>query len=539
MTEINGKGIYNGVAMGKLYFCEKPESSVKRKHIKDTKKEEERIFSAIEKAGAELDELYSKALPEVGEANAEIFKIHQMMLEDPDYIDSIKNIINSQKVNAEYAVAKTSEIFYQTFSSMEDEYMKARSSDVRDISNRLITILEGTKIKKEKFSEPYIIAADDLTPSETVQLDKEKLLGIVTFGGSPTSHTAILARTMNIPAIIGTGKIDLRYDGETAVLDGSSGTLYITPDENIINDYKKRKKADEEQNRLLEKLKGQKNITKSGREIMLYANIGRPEDTANVIYNDAGGIGLFRSEFLYLESETYPSEDKQFAAYKSVLEKMGSKRVIIRTLDIGADKKTDYFNLPSEENPAMGFRAIRICLKNKDLFKTQLRALLRASVYGRLAIMFPMITSKEEIIKIKEILTEVKNDLEKDGIEYKKDVETGIMIETPAAAVISDILAPEVDFFSIGTNDLIQYTLAADRQNAFIESYYNSHHEAVFRLIRLTAENAHKNGIWVGICGELASDQTLTEDFIKWGIDELSVAPGYILKMREKILKIE
>lgn len=539
MTEINGKGIYNGVAMGKLYFCEKPESSVKRKHIKDTKKEEERIFSAIEKAGAELDELYSKALPEVGEANAEIFKIHQMMLEDPDYIDSIKNIINSQKVNAEYAVAKTSEIFYQTFSSMEDEYMKARSSDVRDISNRLITILEGTKIKKEKFSEPYIIAADDLTPSETVQLDKEKLLGIVTFGGSPTSHTAILARTMNIPAIIGTGKIDLRYDGETAVLDGSSGTLYITPDENIINDYKKRKKADEEQNRLLEKLKGQKNITKSGREIMLYANIGRPEDTANVIYNDAGGIGLFRSEFLYLESETYPSEDKQFAAYKSVLEKMGSKRVIIRTLDIGADKKTDYFNLPSEENPAMGFRAIRICLKNKDLFKTQLRALLRASVYGRLAIMFPMITSKEEIIKIKEILTEVKNDLEKDGIEYKKDVETGIMIETPAAAVISDILAPEVDFFSIGTNDLIQYTLAADRQNAFIESYYNSHHEAVFRLIRLIAENAHKNGIWVGICGELASDQTLTEDFIKWGIDELSVAPGYILKMREKILKIE
>lgn len=539
MTEINGKGIYNGVAMGKLYFCEKPESSVKRKHIKDTKKEEERIFSAIEKAGAELDELYSKALPEVGEANAEIFKIHQMMLEDPDYIDSIKNIINSQKVNAEYAVAKTSEIFYQTFSSMEDEYMKARSSDVRDISNRLITILEGTKIKKEKFSEPYIIAADDLTPSETVQLDKEKLLGIVTFGGSPTSHTAILARTMNIPAIIGTGKIDLRYDGETAVLDGSSGTLYITPGENIINDYKKRKKADEEQNRLLEKLKGQKNITKSGREIMLYANIGRPEDTANVIYNDAGGIGLFRSEFLYLESETYPSEDKQFAAYKSVLEKMGSKRVIIRTLDIGADKKTDYFNLPSEENPAMGFRAIRICLKNKDLFKTQLRALLRASVYGRLAIMFPMITSKEEIIKIKEILTEVKNDLEKDGIEYKKDVETGIMIETPAAAVISDILAPEVDFFSIGTNDLIQYTLAADRQNAFIESYYNSHHEAVFRLIRHTAENAHKNGIWVGICGELASDQTLTEDFIKWGIDELSVAPGYILKMREKILKIE
>lgn len=539
MTEINGKGIYNGVAMGRLYFCEKPESSVKRKHIEDTAEEERRIFSAAEKAKTELDELYSKALPEVGEANAEIFKIHQMMLEDPDYIDSIKNIINSQKVNAEYAVAKTSEIFYQTFSSMEDEYMKARSSDVRDISNRLISILEGAKIKKEKFSEPYIIAADDLTPSETVQLDKEKLLGIVTFGGSPTSHTAILARTMNIPAIIGTGEIDLRYDSETAVLDGSSGTLYITPDENIINDYKKRKKADEEQNRLLEKLKGQKNITKSGREIMLYANIGRPEDTANVIYNDAGGIGLFRSEFLYLESETYPSEDKQFAAYKSVLEKMGSKRVIIRTLDIGADKKTDYFNLPSEENPAMGFRAIRICLKNKDLFKTQLRALLRASVYGRLAIMFPMITSKEEIIRIKELLTEVKNDLEKDGIEYKKDVETGIMIETPAAAVISDILAPEVDFFSIGTNDLVQYTLAADRQNSFIESYYNPHHEAVFRLIRLTAENAHKNGIWVGICGELASDQTLTEDFIKWGIDELSVAPGYILKMREKILSIE
>ena len=539
MTEINGKSVYNAVAMGKLHFHKKKEKSIKRTHINDAESEKQRFFEAVRVAEAELEDLYNKALQEVGEANAEIFKIHQMMLEDGDYQDSIINITTSQMVNAEYAVAKTSDIFSATFENMDDEYMKARGADVIDISNRILKVLCNECEEISNFSEPYIIVADDLTPSETVQLDKDKLLGIVTFNGSPTSHTAILARTMNIPAIINTGRIDERFEGETAIIDGFSGTLYITPDEYTYEEYKRRKAIDDEHNKMLEKLKGRPNITKSGKEILVYANIGRPEDVASVISNDAGGIGLFRSEFLYLEADNYPTEDEQFFAYKSVLEKMGTKRVIIRTLDIGADKKIDYFNLPDEENPAMGYRAIRLCLKNKEMFKTQLRALYRASIYGKLAIMFPMIISKKEVLMIKDLIKEVKNDLDKDGIAYKDDVETGIMIETPAAAIISDILAKEVDFFSLGTNDLTQYTLATDRQNNYIQSYYDPHHEAVLRLIKHTADNAHKNGIWVGICGELASDLSLTETFINYGIDELSVSPSYVLKLREKILSIK
>ena len=539
MTEINGKSVYNAVAMGKLHFHKKKEKSIKRTHINDAESEKQRFFEAVRVAEAELEDLYNKALQEVGEANAEIFKIHQMMLEDGDYQDSIINITTSQMVNAEYAVAKTSDIFSATFENMDDEYMKARGADVIDISNRILKVLCNECEEISNFSEPYIIVADDLTPSETVQLDKDKLLGIVTFNGSPTSHTAILARTMNIPAIINTGRIDERFEGETAIIDGFSGTLYITPDEYTYEEYKRRKAIDDEHNKMLEKLKGRPNITKSGKEILVYANIGRPEDVASVISNDAGGIGLFRSEFLYLEADNYPTEDEQFFAYKSVLEKMGTKRVIIRTLDIGADKKIDYFNLPDEENPAMGYRAIRLCLKNKEMFKTQLRALYRASIYGKLAIMFPMIISKKEVLMIKDLIKDVKNDLDKDGIAYKDDVETGIMIETPAAAIISDILAKEVDFFSLGTNDLTQYTLATDRQNNYIQSYYDPHHEAVLRLIKHTADNAHKNGIWVGICGELASDLSLTETFINYGIDELSVSPSYVLKLREKILSIK
>lgn len=539
MIEINGKSVYNSIAMGKLHFYKREEKLIKRTHIENIDEEIKRFLDALKTAQDELEVLYEKALSEVGEANAEIFKIHQMMLEDEDFKDSVINITSSQMVNIEYAVAKTSDIFSSTFSNMEDEYMKARSADVIDISNRILKILCGECDKKDDFCEPYIIVADDLTPSETVQLDKEKLLGIITFSGSPTSHTAILARTMNIPAIINTGKIDERYEGELAVIDGFSGALYITPDENTIKEYKSRKAAEDEHNKMLEELKGKPNTTKSGKSILLYANIGRPDDVASVISNDAGGIGLFRSEFIYLESNNYPTEDEQFFSYKSVLEKMGTKRVIIRTLDIGADKKIDYFNLPDEENPAMGYRAIRLCLKNKEMFKTQLRALFRASIYGNLAIMFPMIISKKEIIMIKDLVKEVKNDLDRDGIAYKDNVEIGIMIETPAAAIISDILAKEVDFFSLGTNDLTQYTLAADRQNNFIQSYYDSHHEAVLRLIKYVTDSAHKNGIWVGICGELATDMTLTETFLEYGIDELSVPPSYVLKLREVIRNIE
>lgn len=539
MIEINGKSVYNASAMGKLHFYHKKEKSIIRKHTEASENEKSRFLEAIKVAADELEALYKKALSEVGESNAEIFKIHQLMLEDKDFQDNIINIINSQKTNAEYAVAKTSDIFSTMFENMEDDYMRARSTDIKDISNRIIRILSNEAEDIAAFSEPYIIVANDLTPSETVRLDKEKLLGIVIFGGSPTSHTAILARTMNIPAIINAESLDMKYEGETAIIDGYSGTVYITPDENTIEAYKERKKLDEERRKRLEALKGKPNISKSGKSILVYANIGRPEDAVSAVVNDAGGIGLFRSEFLYLESKSFPTEDTQFYAYKSVLEKMGSKRVIIRTLDIGADKKIDYFKLPEEENPALGYRAIRFCLKNKDVFKTQLKALFRASVYGNLAIMLPMITSLNEVLMTKELINYVKKELKNDGIAFKDNIEIGIMIETPAAAIISDILAKEVDFFSLGTNDLTQYILAADRQNDAVQDYYNTHHEAVLRIIEYVADIAHKNGIWIGICGELASDLTLTELFLKYGIDELSVSPSYVLQLREKIINAE
>lgn len=539
MIEINGKSVYNASAMGKLHFYHKKEKSIIRKHTEASENEKSRFLEAIKVAADELEALYKKALSEVGESNAEIFKIHQLMLDDKDFQDNIINIINSQKTNAEYAVAKTSDIFSTMFENMEDDYMRARSTDIKDISNRIIRILSNEAEDIAVFSEPYIIVANDLTPSETVRLDKEKLLGIVIFGGSPTSHTAILARTMNIPAIINAESLDMKYEGETAIIDGYSGTVYITPDENTIEAYKERKKLDEERRKRLEALKGKPNISKSGKSILVYANIGRPEDAVSAVVNDAGGIGLFRSEFLYLESKSFPTEDTQFYAYKSVLEKMGSKRVIIRTLDIGADKKIDYFKLPEEENPALGYRAIRFCLKNKDVFKTQLKALFRASVYGNLAIMLPMITSLNEVLMTKELINYVKKELKNDGIAFKDNIEIGIMIETPAAAIISDILAKEVDFFSLGTNDLTQYILAADRQNGAVQDYYNTHHEAVLRIIEYVADIAHKNGIWIGICGELASDLTLTELFLKYGIDELSVSPSYVLQLREKIINAE
>lgn len=539
MIEINGKSVYNASAMGKLHFYHKKEKSIIRKHTEASENEKSRFLEAIKVAAGELEALYKKALSEVGESNAEIFKIHQLMLEDKDFQDNIINIINSQKTNAEYAVAKTSDIFSTMFENMEDDYMRARSTDIKDISNRIIRILSNEAEDIAAFSEPYIIVANDLTPSETVRLDKEKLLGIVIFGGSLTSHTAILARTMNIPAIINAESLDKKYEGETAIIDGYSGTVYITPDENTIEAYKERKKLDEERRKRLEALKGKPNISKSGKSILVYANIGRTEDAVSAVANDAGGIGLFRSEFLYLESKSFPTEDTQFYAYKSVLEKMGSKRVIIRTLDIGADKKIDYFKLPEEENPALGYRAIRFCLKNKDVFKTQLKALFRASVYGNLAIMLPMITSLNEVLMTKELINYVKKELKNDGIAFKDNIEIGIMIETPAAAIISDILAKEVDFFSLGTNDLTQYILAADRQNGAVQDYYNTHHEAVLRIIEYVADIAHKNGIWIGICGELASDLTLTELFLKYGIDELSVSPSYVLQLREKIINAE
>lgn len=539
MIEINGQSVYNAIAMGKLYFYKKQDTFIKRKHTDNIEKEKKRFFDAVKLAKSQLEDLYNKALLEASDEGAEIFHIHQIMMDDADYQESILNIMCSQMVCAEYAVAKTSDIFSDNFKNMDDEYMQARSIDVIDISDRIIKILSKDEDTMEELSEPYIIVADDLTPSETVQLDKKNLSGIITFSGSVNSHTSILARTMNIPAIINAEQIDERYDGEVAIIDGFSGSLYITPDEYKIKDYKKRKETDDARTKKLEELKGKENITKSGKKISLYANIGRPDETTAVLLNDAEGIGLFRSEFIYLESNNFPTEDEQFFAYKSVLEKMGDKKVIIRTLDIGADKKIDYFNLPKEENPALGYRAIRLCLKDKDIFKTQLRALFRASIYGNLAIMFPMITSEREIHLIKDIINEVKSELSEEGTKYKDKIETGIMIETPAAAIICDILAKEVDFFSIGTNDLTQYTLAIDRQNSSVQNFCDSHHKAILRLIEYISKTARKNNIWVGICGELASDMTLTKTFIDFGIDELSVSPSLVLPLREHILSLD
>lgn len=540
MITISGKSVCAGVAFGSVFVFSREESTIKRRHIESSDEEISRFESARKKAIEELGMLYDKAISEVGEANAMIFQIHQMMLEDLDYIESIKNIITDQLINAETAVGQTCDNFVQMFKAMDDDYMRERSADVKDVSERLIKILSGKDKGGIVASEPVIIIADDLVPSETVQFDKSKILAFVTENGSTNSHTSILARMMNIPAIIGaTGSLKTEFDGKQAVVDGFTGTIYIDPDHDTINKMTQKKKEIEEQTKLLELLKGRKSITKDGQHIDLCANIGNVHDIGSVLKNDAEGIGLFRSEFLYLESKDYPSEDVQFGAYKEVLSKMVNKRVIIRTLDIGADKQVDYFDMPKEENPAMGIRAIRICLQRPDIFKTQLRALYRASVFGRLAIMFPMITSEWEILKVLEIIEEVKKELESEGISYSDNIELGCMIETPAAAVISDVLAKHLDFFSIGTNDLTQYTLAADRQNPNIGDFCDTHHIAVLRLINTVVQNAHKNGTWVGICGELGADLALTDVFLAMGVDELSVTPSTVLPIRKKVIETD
>ena len=539
MVEIKGKSVCKALTMGKLHFYNTDGCAVKRQKIDDTHGETMRFRDACQKAKAELSDLYQKALTEVGEANAQIFQIHMMMLEDEDYHGAISAMILNNRVNAEYAVSYTSDLFIKTFEDTGDEYMMARASDVRDISNRLIAILSGNETCANTLTHPCIIVADDLTPGETVQMDKEKILGFVTFGGSTSSHTAILARSLNIPAIIGTGIIDTDFDGETAILDGINGTLCINPDHVQISNYHIQKEQEETRKELLAELKGKPNETKSGKKIDIFANIGSPSDLASVISNDAGGIGLFRSEFLYLAKNTFPTEDEQFFKYKEVAERMFGKKVIVRTMDIGADKKIDYFNLPAEENPAMGYRAIRICLSNTDVFRPQVRALLRASAYGNISIMLPMICSLREILEAKKIIEAAKAELRAEGTPFNENIEVGIMIETPAAALISDMLAPEVDFFSIGTNDLTQYTLAIDRQNQHLEPFFDPHHPAIIRMIEMTVQNAHKHGKWVGICGELASDTSLTEDFIRFGVDELSVSPPHILNLRKKIRSLD
>lgn len=538
MKTYTGKGVYSAVAIGKISLFKKQDESVSRTRIEDTEAEKNRYDKAREMSSRQLEEIYEKALKEVGEAHTAIFQIHQMMLEDDDYNDSVYNIIDSQAVNAEYAVAVTSDNFAQMFASMEDEYMKARSADVRDISNRIIGNLTGKVSSSNSIEgERMIICADDLAPSETVSLDKEKVLAFVTAHGSSNSHTAILARNMNIPAVIGVGDKFLEEisDGEEAIVDGFTGEIFVNPDNETTERLLNKQQSDYEKKRLLQELKGKENVTKDGTKVNIYANIGGVENIGAVLLNDAGGIGLFRSEFLYLENSDYPTEEQQFSAYRKVLESMAGKKVIIRTLDIGADKQADYFNLKKEENPALGCRAIRICLTRPQIFKTQLRALYRASAFGNLGIMFPMITSVGEVEKILKICDEVKAELKSDGIEFSDKVEIGIMIETPAAAVISDKLAPLVDFFSVGTNDLTQYTLACDRQNPDIEQFVDTHHEAVLRLIEMSAKNAHAHGAWIGICGELAADTSLTEEFLRMGIDELSVSPAFVLKVRDAV----
>ena len=541
MKKFSGKGVYSAVAIGRISVFRKRDVSVTRTHITDAAAELERVEQTKQKATEQLQAIYDKALKEVGETNAQIFEIHMMMLEDEDYNDSIRSIIETQSVNAEYAVAVTADNFSEMFASMEDPYMQARSADVRDISNRLIANLTGTASDVASAGDKMIVCAEDLAPSETVALDKDKVLAFVTAKGSSNSHTAILARNMNIPAVIGAGDEFLSSikDGQTAVVDGYTGEIFLDPDEETIAKYSRKREADEEKKRLLQELKGKENVTLDGRKINIFANISGTDNIGAVLVNDAGGIGLFRSEFLYLENTDFPTEDQQFQAYKRVLESMAGKKVVIRTLDIGADKQVDYFGLKKEENPALGLRAIRICLTRPEIFRTQLRALYRASVFGNLAIMFPMITSVREVERIKSICEEVKQELSREGIEYSDKVELGIMIETPAAAIISDQLAPLVDFFSVGTNDLTQYTLACDRQNPDIEEFIDTHHEAILRLIEMSAENAHKNGAWIGICGELAADTTLTERFLRMGIDELSVSAPFVLKVRDAVRKLD
>ncbi len=535
MQIFEGKSVFGGIAIGKIHVYKKDEKQVKRRKIEDEEAEVSRYQSARDEAMSQLQELYDKALREIGEANAAIFEVHQMMLEDDDYNESVENIIRTEHVNAEYAVAATGDNFAGMFAAMDDDYMRGRAADVKDISERVIGILNGASEAAVAADEPVIIVADDLAPSETVQMDKSKVLSFVTVHGSLNSHTAILARTMSIPALVGTNLTpDSDVDGKYAVVDGAAGKLYVEPDEETMKELQQKQREFLEQKELLETLKGKENVTLDGQKMLLYANIGNSKDLATVIQNDAGGIGLFRSEFIYLERDHFPTEEEQFQIYKQVAQTLAGKRVIIRTLDIGADKQCDYFEMEKEENPAMGCRAIRICLTRPEIFKTQLRALFRASAFGKIAIMYPMITSVEEVRRIKEIVAEVKAELDAQGTPYG-EVEQGIMIETPAAVMISDLLAEEVDFFSIGTNDLTQYTLAIDRQNTKLDEFYDPHHPAVLRMIRMVVENAHKKGIWAGICGELGADMELTQEFLKMGVDELSVSPGRILPLRKII----
>ena len=537
MQIYNGKSVFGGIAIGKISVYQKKEQQVKRVKIDDPEQEMARYEKAKVEGIKQLQGLYDKALREVGEANAAIFEVHQMMMEDDGYNESVENIIRSQGVNAEYAVATTGDNYAQMFSAMDDDYMRERAADVRDISERLLTILNGEETGAVDADEPKIIVAEDLAPSETVQLDKDKVLSFVTVKGSLNSHTAILARTMAIPALVNTSvSLESEMDGRLGIVDGADGTFYVDPDEETLAEMKKRQEEDLSRKQLLLTLKGKENDTLDGQKVMLYANIGNIKDLATVIQNDAGGIGLFRSEFIYLEKEDFPTEEEQFQIYRQVAQTMAGKRVIIRTLDIGADKQCDYFHMEHEENPALGCRAIRICLTRPEIFKTQLRALFRASAFGKIAIMYPMITSVQEVRKIKEIVEEVKAELTSQGVEFGNP-EQGIMIETPAAAIISDDLAKEVDFFSIGTNDLSQYTMAIDRQNPQLDLFFDPHHPAVLRMISLVMENAHKAGIWAGICGELGADQSLTKEFLAMGVDELSVSPGSILPLRKIILE--
>ncbi|MBQ9872599.1 MAG: phosphoenolpyruvate--protein phosphotransferase [Eubacterium sp.] len=534
MVVYEGKAVFEGVAIGKLSVYKKNEETVKREKVEDVDAEIARYAEAREAAIEQLQALYEKAVKEVGEASAEIFEAHQMMVEDEDFIEAAESIIQSQSVNAEYAVAETGDNFKKMFEEMEDEYFRGRAADIKDISERIIRILQGNGNAGIESDEPSIIVADDLAPSETVQMDKDKILSFVTVHGSANSHTSILAKTMNIPAIIGCSiPLTDEVDGKQAIVDGFEGKVYVDPEPEVLEAKKKILAAELEKKELLEQLKGKENVTLDGQKINLYANIGNTKDLGLVLKNDAGGIGLFRSEFIYLGSEDYPTEDEQFAIYKQVAETLAGKKVIIRTLDIGADKQADYFKLPAEENPALGLRAIRICLTRPEIFKTQLRAILRASAYGKISIMFPMIISVDEVLKIKEILAEVKAELDGEGIPYDKEIETGIMIETPASVMMAEELAKEVDFFSIGTNDLTQYTLAIDRQNQSLDEFYDSHHPAILKMLKIVVDSAHKYGKWAGICGELGADLSLTKEFLAMGFDELSVSPGRILPLRK------
>lgn len=540
MIVLGGKSVFGGIAIGKIAFYKRKEARVKRCHVEDVKKELERFHRAKDSAMMQLQQLYEKSLHDVGEENAMIFQMHQMMLDDLDYMESIEHIITGQKVNAEYAVSTTADNFAKMFSTMEDAYMQGRAADVKDISERVISVLTGQEESVFFMKSPAIVVADDLVPSETVQLDKSKVLGFVMQQGSIYSHTAILARIMNIPAVVGvTQAISEEYDGEMTVLDGFEGKIYIAPDNETLEEMRKKQREEQEKKLLLQKLKGKKTVTIGGREVKLYANIGHSSDMGAVLQNDAEGIGLFRSEFLYLENDNFPTEEEQFQVYKFIAESMAGKRVIIRTLDIGADKKIGYFNLEQEENPALGYRAIRICLKQPEIFKTQLRAIIRASAYGRIAVMFPMITSLEEVKQIKHVWEDVMMELRKMQIPFCEEIELGVMIETPAAVMISKELAQEVDFFSIGTNDLTQYTLAIDRQNVKLDQFYNPHHPAILKMIQMCVDNAHAEGKWVGICGELGADMEMIDDFVTMGVDELSVVPSMILPIREKIREMK